>query len=88
MFGFLSLGLIFFLLSKKIWNILPKLNSEEKYLMIAFLFGLFGLIVNGIYIDVFEASKDAFFFWMIAGLYMGAVPVFIPSKKNHEKKGK
>ncbi len=88
LFGFLSLGLIFFLLSKKIWNILPKLNSEEKYLMIAFLFGLFGLIVNGIYIDVFEASKDAFFFWMIAGLYMGAVPVFIPSKKNHEKKGK
>ncbi len=88
LFGFLSLGFILFLFVKKIWGILQKVQIDEQYLMLAFLFGMFGLLVNGIYIDVLEASKDAFFFWMIAGFYMGTVRIVTLTAKNHEKKRK
>ena len=36
-----------------------------------FIFGFLALFINASYIDAFEASKVAYTFWTIAGLYIG-----------------
>ena len=44
-------------------------NSSKYALLLAgFLGGLGGFLANAAFIDVFEASKDAFYFWMLMGL--------------------
>jgi len=35
--------------------------------------GTFGLLINAIYIDVFEASKVAFTFWALMGIFVSTV---------------
>ncbi|KKQ01886.1 MAG: hypothetical protein US11_C0003G0029 [Candidatus Roizmanbacteria bacterium GW2011_GWA2_36_23] len=72
--GTLLLGLIFFIIAKTIIIAFIKMKTDEKYLYGGFLFGLLGLLVNATYIDVFEASKIAFQFWFIAGLFIGFLP--------------
>jgi hypothetical protein len=41
-------------------------------------------MMNASYIDVFEASKVAYNFWLIVGIFMGAIPFFV--KRETEKK--
>jgi hypothetical protein len=77
LFGSLTFALIFFLIFKKVWVHVKKAPEKEKVVYFGFLFGLFGLLLNAGYIDVFEASKVAFFFWMMAGLFIGSL--------SHEK---
>ncbi|MDP3998019.1 MAG: O-antigen ligase family protein [bacterium] len=43
----------------------------EKSILIGVGAGLFGLLLNATLIDVFEASKVAFTFWMILGITVG-----------------
>lgn len=62
--------LIFFIIIKTMWNSMKAVSEKEKPLYFGFLFGLFGLLFNAGYIDVFEASKVAFQFWLIAGLFI------------------
>lgn len=62
---------ILFSITKYILKSLKKINQQEKYLMTGFLFGLVALLINATYIDVFEASKVAYVFWAIAGLFVG-----------------
>lgn len=45
----------------------------EKYLYYGFLFGLVGLFINAVYIDVFEASKVAYTFWLMSGIIIGSL---------------
>jgi O-antigen ligase len=61
---------ILFLILKKIWNATRKLNIDEKLIGYGFIFGFFALFINASYIDAFEASKVAYTFWTIAGLYV------------------
>lgn len=35
--------------------------------------GIFGLLVNAVYIDVFEASKDAYIYWMMAAVLLATI---------------
>ncbi|MCX7996725.1 MAG: O-antigen ligase family protein [Patescibacteria group bacterium] len=49
-------------------------GKPEQALLYGFIFGLVALGINGTYIDVFEASKVAYTLWLLAGLYMGALP--------------
>lgn len=78
--GALGTGLfvfIFFTIVKMIWTSLKSLPDKEKPLYYGFLFGLLGLLFNAGYIDVFEASKVAFQFWLVTGLFVASL--------SHEK---
>ena len=65
-FGLLGTALflmIIFNLTKTVWS--------KKLLSLGFLFGLGALLINATYIDVFEASKVAYTFWTVAGMFIG-----------------
>jgi O-antigen ligase len=68
--GTLSFLAIFFIISKELWTAARQKN-DESILFYGLLFGVGGLLINATYIDVFEASKIAYNFWMITGLFMG-----------------
>lgn len=75
-FGILGTGFfvfILFLIVKKLLNAAKKSNQNMKYLYFGFLFGLGGLLFNAGYIDVFEASKVAFIFWTVSGMYIASI---------------
>jgi len=63
--------LILFLITKNIWIKINKISKENKLLTYGFTFGLFALLINATYIDVFEASKVAYTFWLVAGIFTG-----------------
>ncbi len=69
-FGFISFAAIFFFFIK---NTLPLLFKKNKttynLLSIIFLGGLLTTLANAIFIDVFEASKTAYLFWIMTGFY-------------------
>ena len=58
-------------------------NSKEKIIFKGFLFGLLALMINASYIDVFEASKVAYTFWIVAGIFIGFISI-LKKKKLHE----
>lgn len=62
--GFLSFSLIIFHLARLFWNSLFK---EKRLVLAGFLGALAGFLSNALFIDVFEASKDAFYFWLLMG---------------------
>lgn len=70
-------AILFFTVIRTIWKAIKSLPEKEKPLYYGFLFGLFGLLFNAGYIDVFEASKVAFQYWLIAGLFVASL--------SHEK---
>jgi O-antigen ligase len=71
LFGTTTFLIILFLISKNIFSKISKISKEHKLLAYGFTFGLFALLINATYIDVFEASKVAYTFWLIAGIYTG-----------------
>ncbi|MGB9707248.1 MAG: O-antigen ligase family protein [Microgenomates group bacterium] len=83
--GSLSFGLIFLAIIKKIFNAQKKSKNEEKIIFWGYLFGLLALLINATYIDVFEASKMAYNFWLISGLFIGLTLVYERSKKSVAK---
>ena len=74
--GTISFVVIFYTIIKKFIVSLKKTEVEEKDIYLGFLFGLFGLFFNAGYIDVFEASKIAFQFWLIAGIFVGSLLLY------------
>ncbi len=62
---------ILFLILKTVWDKIKKLSFKDKLIGYGFIFGFFALFINASYIDAFEASKVAYTFWTIAGLYIG-----------------
>jgi len=85
--GIIGTGLFMFILGFiwiKSFNISRKINSKESYLFVAYCAGLIALFVNAMLIDVFEASKVAFIFWAIAGIFMA----YVDSKLPHAKEPK
>ncbi|MBI3384770.1 O-antigen ligase family protein [Candidatus Gottesmanbacteria bacterium] len=81
--GFLSfffIFLTFFILVKKT---LPKItNHLDRSFVIGISAGLIGLALNAILIDVFEASKVAFIFWLVLGLAIGIIGLYEKEKIN------
>lgn len=70
--GFLSFMYVLSKIFLVTWNLYRKIEDGfDKYIFLAFLVGFVGLLVNAIFIDVFEASKIAFYFWFITGLTFG-----------------
>lgn len=83
--GLLGTGLflsIFFALIKRIWDARKLLAKEDTYFFYSFIFAFIGLFVNASYIDVFEASKVAYTFWLVAGLFMAGLPYYIQKQKK------
>ncbi|OGK30191.1 hypothetical protein A3F29_00845 [Candidatus Roizmanbacteria bacterium RIFCSPHIGHO2_12_FULL_33_9] len=58
------------------------LSQDEKELYYGFLFGFFALVLNASYIDVFEASKVAYSFWLIAGSFTGYMLTKVAENKT------
>lgn len=69
--GLISFLLILFGLSKFVYLKTKEVSKEQRFIIISLLFGLIGLMINGILIDVFEASKVAFIFWCVMGTFIG-----------------
>lgn len=81
--GFLAFGWILFAAVFSIWR---KFMTVKDPLTFAYLVGLasliFGLLVNAVYIDVFEASKVAMTFWAFVGIGLGALKFAPKSEKG------
>lgn len=69
--GTLTFLSIFFIIIKTVFFATKKFDRATNLLLWGFLFGFFALLVNASYIDVFEASKVAFTFWLISGFFVG-----------------
>lgn len=70
--GTLSFVLILVEIAKRIFKCLKNDSKLIRYFSVGILSMLFAFIVNGLFIDVFEASKVASLFWMILGLNLAA----------------
>lgn len=67
--GFAAYGAILFLLLRHGWHVLHKTkHTITRALTIGTIAALCGLLLNAIYIDVFEASKVAMTFWSLVGI--------------------
>ncbi|NTU73043.1 hypothetical protein HGB07_02615 [Candidatus Roizmanbacteria bacterium] len=74
-FGAIGTGIFLFIIfsiAKFIFSKMKTLEKIERPLYWGFLFGIAALLINAAYIDVFEASKVAYTFWTICGLFIGS----------------
>lgn len=69
--GILSFFSIIFSIGSLLWRNLDVNLPLRNFFIFGYLFGLFGLLINATYIDVFEASKVAYTFWTVSGIYVG-----------------
>ncbi|PIQ72284.1 hypothetical protein COY13_00720 [Candidatus Roizmanbacteria bacterium CG_4_10_14_0_2_um_filter_36_35] len=63
--------MILFFINRYVWLGVKKFSKENKLIAYGFTFALIALLINATYIDVFEASKMAYTFWTVAGLFTG-----------------
>lgn len=83
--GLLGTSLFLIILGAIMLSIKKHISLMQKkysYIFSGFLFGFIGLFINAGYIDLFEASKLAYTFWLIAGIFFAASPYFISKKKT------
>ncbi len=74
MLSFLSIFLVAGLYAQKI---LPKVEDPiTRNFVLGFVAGTFGLMLNAIFIDVFEASKVAFTYWLLMGITLGILSLY------------
>lgn len=62
---------ILYLVGMFIFTSRTKLKPEKHVFVYAVLFGIGGLLINAMLIDIFEASKVAYMFWLTLGLFVG-----------------
>jgi len=60
-------------------------KNEDSMIMWGILAGFFGLLTNAVMIDIFEASKIAFIFWMVMGMVVGYLKVIPLEAKTTQK---
>jgi len=61
---------------------LAKIDRERRYIFYGFIFGVIALFENALYIDVFEASKMAYNFWLVSGMIVGYYSLYEKRKKK------
>ncbi len=66
--GFLTFSLIIIFLIRKVGETIKWGDGDRKIITIGLLGGLVSFLANAIFIDVFEASKVAFYFWLWMGI--------------------
>lgn len=80
--GTLSFLIIIFNIIKKTFFAIKNKLNKNNLPFIGFTFGLAALLINASYIDVFEASKVAYTFWIMAGLFIGLSNLNFKNEKN------
>ncbi|MEK7092462.1 MAG: hypothetical protein AAB907_02460, partial [Patescibacteria group bacterium] len=81
--GFFSFFSIFFIAGIYVKRILPRVDSiVTRSLVLGFVAGTFGLLLNGVFIDVFEASKIAFMYWLLMGIILGTLELYRKEEIN------
>lgn len=81
--GLLTLTGIFVFFGLLMARSLKKISQPLPRAFIVGVFaGMVGLLLNAALIDVFEASKVAFIFWIFVGLTVGVIQLLLPSKKS------
>ena len=83
--GFIAFSLILLNLVRTILRVIPipkNLNSIESAFLAGLAGGTTGIFINAIFIDVFEASKFAIIFWLLAGLAVGLVRKYKNEQTN------
>lgn len=82
-FSFASLFLIAFIYIRKIY---PSVDSPLiKNFTLGFIAGTIGLLLNAALIDVFEASKIAFSYWLLMGATLGLLQLYSKNVKLNLK---
>lgn len=66
--GTLSFILIFVIVFKKLWKQSKSNHRFSRYFGVGMIALVLGFLVNGLFIDVFEASKIATLFWALLGI--------------------
>lgn len=66
--GTLAFSLVIIEISKRIWRLYKQKDGLYKYFSAGALVMILVFIINGLFIDVFEASKVASLFWIIIGI--------------------
>lgn len=66
--GTVSFVLIFVIVFKKLWKQTKSGHRFAKYFGIGTIALVSGFLINGLFIDVFEASKIATLFWAVLGI--------------------
>jgi hypothetical protein len=69
-----------------VYKALKLVPGDQRLIYSGFIFGVIALLFNATYVDVFEASKDAYNFWLVAGLYVGMSSLIINTSKTYEKR--
>ncbi len=84
--GLASFLFIFLVGGIYLYRMLPQVDSPVvKSFAIGAAAAVFGLALNAVLIDVFEASKDAFYLWMLIGVAVGALHLYEKKKINMKK---
>ncbi len=75
--GFMAFGLIFLIYGIYVYRILPLVNSKlTRSFVLGVSAGIFGLGLNAVLIDVFEASKIAYTLWLMVGITVGILHLY------------
>ena len=64
------------LIMKAQWKLARKFDHERRYVYYGMLAGTFALLINALYIDIFEASKLAYNFWLLSGMTFGLLTYY------------
>lgn len=81
--GFLSFfGIIIYILYLSLRNFAKIQDPFFSTVVAGLSAGIFGLLVNAIYIDVFEASKVAYTFWIMTAILLGTVNLSVKNKSK------
>ncbi len=77
LFGFIAFISVFIAAGIYIKKLLSKVDSPvARSFIVGFVAGSFGLGVNAFLIDVFEASKIAFTYWLLMGVTIGILYLY------------
>lgn len=82
--GLLGTSLFLFVLlriNRSVQSI-KKHAPEMTTVVFGFFCGLTALLINALYVDVFEASKVAYNFWIMSGLFVGLASVYATKQKK------
>lgn len=75
--GFAAFLSIFIILGIHVKKLLPRVESPlTRSFILGFIAGTVGLALNAVLIDVFEASKIAFTFWLLVGITLGVLEFY------------
>lgn len=79
--GFAAFTSIFLIAGIYIKRVLPNVDSPiVRSFVLGFVAGTFGLMLNAVFIDVFEASKIAFTYWLLMGVAIGILQLYKKEK--------